>query len=245
MFDQALASEPDNATLLASRSTLLGTVGRWNDAIRDAKRASQLEPLSPAFRHAHISALAYAGQTEAAFGELEKAERLWPGASNMADARFRLHIHYGDPSEALRLLRSGATDFPFRIIPVLTAKIDPSAQNVARARALVRHDLRQLSNNPTGPVQGYSDFGIEQELYGVLDPRIHTDPNIFAVLFRPSFRKFRSDTRFIKLAAKFGLVDYWRKTGGWPDFCSEPDLPYDCATEAAKIAALGEPQATG
>ncbi len=47
----------------------------------------------------------------------------------------------------------------------------------------------------------------------------------------------RSDPRFIALAAKIGLVDYWRSTGNWPDFCTEPGLPYDCKAEAAKVAA--------
>jgi hypothetical protein len=33
------------------------------------------------------------------------------------------------------------------------------------------------------------------------------------------------------------LLDYWRASGKWPDFCFEPDLPYDCKAEAAKLAA--------
>ena len=34
---------------------------------------------------------------------------------------------------------------------------------------------------------------------------------------------------------RIGLVDYWRTTGKWPDFCSDPSLPYDCKAEAAKL----------
>ena len=40
------------------------------------------------------------------------------------------------------------------------------------------------------------------------------------------------------LMAKLGLVDYWRATGKWPDFCGEPGLSYDWKTEAAKVAAV-------
>ena len=54
-------------------------------------------------------------------------------------------------------------------------------------------------------------------------------------LFRVHMRSIRSDPRFIKLAAKLGLVAYWQKTNVWPDFCSEPQLPYDCRKEAAKL----------
>ena len=38
---------------------------------------------------------------------------------------------------------------------------------------------------------------------------------------------------------RFGLVDYWRATGKWPDFCAEPGQPYDCKAEAAKYSTTG------
>ena len=47
----------------------------------------------------------------------------------------------------------------------------------------------------------------------------------------------RRDARFMPLAANVGLVAAWEKTGKWPDFCSEPGLPYDCRKEADRIAA--------
>ena len=37
------------------------------------------------------------------------------------------------------------------------------------------------------------------------------------------------------LAAKVGLLAYWEQTGVWPDFCRDPQLPYDCRAEAAKL----------
>ena len=74
------------------------------------------------------------------------------------------------------------------------------------------------------------------ELFPILDPAIHTEPEFFSVLFRPPVREFRKNKRFIALAARFGVVDYWQRTGVWADFCREPDLPYDCKAEAAKIA---------
>jgi tetratricopeptide (TPR) repeat protein len=52
------------------------------------------------------------------------------------------------------------------------------------------------------------------------------------MLFFPEMREFRRDRRFMPLAKKIGLVDYWLATGKWPDFCAEPDLPYDCRAAA-------------
>jgi hypothetical protein len=54
------------------------------------------------------------------------------------------------------------------------------------------------------------------------------------VLFRPEFDALRRDPRFIGIAARFGLVAYWRSTGEWPDFCRDPSLPYKCEKEALK-----------
>ena len=47
----------------------------------------------------------------------------------------------------------------------------------------------------------------------------------------------RRDPRFMPLVQRLGLVDYWRSSGHWPDFCSEPGLPYDCKAVAAKLTA--------
>src|SRR6185312_8851330 len=55
-------------------------------------------------------------------------------------------------------------------------------------------------------------------------------------LFAPPTANLRRDPRFMGLAARLGLVTYWRSTSNWPDFCSEPGLPYACKAEAAKLA---------
>ena len=38
-------------------------------------------------------------------------------------------------------------------------------------------------------------------------------------------------------AKRAGLLDYWRQSGKWPDFCFDDDQPYDCKSEAAELAA--------
>jgi hypothetical protein len=60
-------------------------------------------------------------------------------------------------------------------------------------------------------------------------------------LFEPLTAPMRRDPRFMQLAARIGLVDFWRSTGHWPDFCGEPGLPYDCRAEAARAVATISP----
>jgi hypothetical protein len=55
------------------------------------------------------------------------------------------------------------------------------------------------------------------------------------VIFRPPLRDLRRDPRFMLVTKRLGLLDYWKSSGKWPDFCFEADMPYDCEREAAKL----------
>jgi len=55
------------------------------------------------------------------------------------------------------------------------------------------------------------------------------------ILFRPTVRILWLDPRSLVLAKRIGLLQYWANSGKWPDFCSQPNFPYDCKKEAAKL----------
>ena len=118
----------------------------------------------------------------------------------------------------------------------LLARIDPTEANVRRAMAEAQ---RRLWTDP----RAYSDlmqtagvFHREDELYELLlgwpEARIR---DVGEVAFRPTLSRFRQDRRFMQIAARAGLIEYWRTSGKWPDFCFESELPYDCKEEAAKL----------
>jgi hypothetical protein len=89
-----------------------------------------------------------------------------------------------------------------------------------------------------GHSQPYGEFHRENEIYDMIaQVPPGEDISLFAdVAFRPSLRKFRQDPRFMVVAKRIGLVDYWQKSGKWPDFCFvDTDQPYDCKAEAAKL----------
>lgn len=240
LIDRAIAKNPNDPWLLGARALQQMIIGRLNDAVADARKAAELDPLSPATVNGYISVLAYSGRKEAAFAELRRAEQAWPGSSGLIDARHRLLVRYGDPQEALNFARSEPIQRQGRSSQeaFLTARLRPTEQNIERAIADARGAVEADPSAVRLLAQALAEFGREQELYDLLMRPGSADPRDFFtdIFFRPGFRKFRSDPRFMRVAARFGLVRYWRESGKWPDFCFEPGLPYDCKRLASRLA---------
>jgi hypothetical protein len=241
IVEEGLKRHPDSAMLREQRSYFLSTAGRISEAISEALAATELVPLSPTFRDTYISTLAYAGKTDHAFNELRKAESVWPGSTVLRQARFRLDLRYGDPANALRLLRadtradaSAKPDTAWQLF--LEARMKPSPANIEAALNEFRARNRR-SCCDLGYVQALGTFNRVDEAFRVMesDEAIDALAGGREALFRVHMRPIYSDPRFIRVAQRLELLDYWQKSGRWPDFCSEPRLPYDCKAVAAKL----------
>jgi tetratricopeptide (TPR) repeat protein len=243
LLEHAVHLDPDNPDLLLMRVEFHESVGRMGEVVEDATRAVELNPLSPGLRSHMIADLTYAGHIDTAREELRRAEELWPGSAAINDASWRLNSRYGDPKLALTLLRSGALGpqpmISQTVEPFLIARIDPTERNVERALAAAQSRASTDTRSFVDLLQAAAAFHREKQMYQLLLhwPRTAMIGTVVEVFFRPAFREFRQDARFMLIAKRTGLVDYWRKSGKWPDFCFEPDLPYDCKKEAAKLTA--------
>ncbi|HXG81655.1 MAG TPA: hypothetical protein VNJ05_07625, partial [Sphingomicrobium sp.] len=235
--EEALAKNPDHAETLENHSLGMMHVGRMRDAVSDARRAAQIDPLSSKARTALIYALMDAGAFDEAKRELREAERLWPGATNLLRARYTLEFNYGDAKEALRLLDGGQLGFTPSSAhrTFLAARLTRSGPNIERAIADARSSYVK-SDELSFYIQALATFGRLDELVDVLSKADEqAQPGVIIVFFRPPFAALHRDVRFMKIAERFGLNQYWRASGKWPDFCSEADLPYDCQEEARKL----------
>jgi hypothetical protein len=207
--------------------------------VRVARQATEIDPLSPNTRGQLISTLSHTGRFDLALEELRKAEQLWPGASNIASERFAFYLRYGDPNEALRIQKSGLMlNVPDPLfLSFLEARVDPSPAKVDRAAALARSLYEEFPGGIFHYAQVLGTFGREEELFKILLTWQH--PNevnyVTDVLFRPTLRNFRKDPRMMLVSKRLGLLDYWIRSGQWPDFCLDPDLPYDCKAVATKL----------
>ena len=238
LIERASVRHPDNPDILAIRAEFLLLVGRQSEAIEAARRAFELDPLTPGLGNNLIQTLAYAGRTEMAAEELKRAEQRWPGTLTLRDARFRFHLRYGDPREALQIVRTEGINPEFE--EFLVARIDPTSSNIERAVSAVRRRGTSSGKSINDLAQLLAAFGREDEIYELIMGWKRTDQagTMSGMLFRPTLRKFRSHPRFIRVADHLGLVAHWRKSGKWPDFCFEPDLGYDCQAEVAKLASV-------
>lgn len=228
---------PQSSALHSVLSGILMCVGRQEDAVEQAGAARDLDPLSPFARGDFIFDLAHSGRLERARQELAAAEQLWPSTSALRWVRFSLELRYGDPRVALKLIHEGATREAGKGTEAfLAARIEPTPANVDLAIGNARELNRRVPFYVTGLATTLATFGKTDEALAVL---LKFDAPAYAgyqsePLFRPTMRQVRRDPRFMQAMSRMSLLAYWKKSGKWPDFCFDPDLPYDCRKEGAK-----------
>lgn len=238
------------ALLYQAEVSNLMQVGRMREAVEAARNAVALDPLDAGNREALISALAYSGRTGEARGELEAAERLWPGSAIMRDVRYRFDLRYGDPANALRLLEGKSLAAAMELSPdpqvekaFLLARIDPTPAKIEAALAAARPHRRDGHGYLSFYLQALATYGRTDEAFAAMDATASEMDWRFGTyfLFRTHMRPLWRDPRFMVFAARLGLADYWAKSGRWPDFCLDPDLRYDCRAEAQRLSRHSQP----
>lgn len=250
---EGLRINPDAAPLHNSMAFELAQVGLRDDSIASARRAVEIDPSSPVNVATFIQVLTYAGRLSEAEAELRKAERIWPASTTISDIRWAFDLRVGDPNRAMQKLKEdeslGSFGYTGTRMPewaslkaFLEARIDPTPPNIEKAIESYRPKFRREPHLAGTMLIALAIFDRVDEAYAVISnpATLEALPGSSGLLFRSYFKSFRHDPRFMPLAARIGLVRYWTETGKWPDFCFEPDLPYDCKTEAAKLKAAGK-----
>ena len=230
LVDKAKLQDPDSPAVLNARSSALLSLGRMSEAVSDAKRAAELEPLSPSTHANYIYTLAYAGQIDRARTELARAKRLWSSSDAISGAEYSLELRFGDFEKALKSeiganLGGGA-------YAKMRRNPDPAniTEFIGQARKL------NFPANWAFAAQALGELRQVDLFYEIFEQpeQLNALRRDTYILFRPWMADIRKDPRFMGLAARLGLVGYWRQSGQWPDFCFHSTLAYDCKVEAAK-----------
>lgn len=218
--------------------------GRVAEATALAERAVALDPYSPFKASALAWLLAMEGRLIEADKQLARAEIFWPNSEVLKDYRLQIATWHKPPDVAERMLsepdalREGTTEaeiactraiLEVRRRGTMGASADAFRESDCFTERRNEHLARLLSS--VGDADGaYRELErVDFEWFG---------STIF--LFFPEMRSVRRDPRFMPLAARIGLVDYWLETDRWPDFCAEPDLPYDCKEIAHALQTDGK-----
>lgn len=223
---RAIESDPEYPAARIEYSMLLREVGRIG-AARETLASVDTGPW--AFVH-RAFVYAMTGNIREAHQMLDRLQPLWP--DGVRDVRWTVAVWWEDPAATLSQLPSLAKGVSplgtFECFQTHLAAISRSAKRPIRGLSPMceRHSvdwrIRMLARQDD--IDG---------AYKLLGRPLPNTRQSYMFLFYPEMKAFRRDPRFMPFVADRGLVRYWRETKQWPDFCAEPDLPYDCRTWTA------------
>lgn len=217
---------------------VLRETGRADQALEQVTRALATDPFSHGMIGARALLHAAAGDIPAAHADLEQLDLVQPGEAD--ELRWQIAFWWEPPERGLEA----------------TARYAPQSDPALSCFNLYLDRLRQARGAPlrglpescaTAPpdwrVRMLARQGDVDGAYRELEQPLPARRRHTIFLFYPEMKAFRQDPRFMPLAQRLGLVDYWRQSGRWPDFCSEQDLPYDCRAAAESLKAASNEDA--
>jgi DNA-binding winged helix-turn-helix (wHTH) protein/TolB-like protein/tetratricopeptide (TPR) repeat protein len=223
---RALAISPDDPAAAGLFGKFLRDVGRTG-AAREMFRRVETRA-GPLMQGIILSAMqGDAEETKRLQGILAGVRLSWSRGSHAM-----IKVFWEDPATVLATLEQQPAAMrlpkPLCLRPYLQALVAPT-----RGAAVDLHpDCNDLAFD--WRVRMLARLGEIDAAYAMLDQPMPNSRQNTVFLYYPEMKAFRHDKRFMPLAARLGLVAYWRQSGKWPDFCAEPDLPYDCRTWQSK-----------
>jgi TolB-like protein/DNA-binding winged helix-turn-helix (wHTH) protein len=225
-------------------AALLREVGRLRDALPYAQRALALDPLSPPKTDNLVWSYATLGEMAAAQELADQMRSRWPNHHNTRGGRLHMLAFYGAPADAIAVLND-PTQRPADVAPqtlavwrtFVEAKQSGDPGLSARTARSIASAADAGHIDPGIAAMMLSSLGDVDLAFGQADKAgkpLKSQDDDPSFLFTPPAAAMRRDPRFMPLAARLGLVDYWRGTGKWPDFCMGPHAEIDCRAAAAK-----------
>jgi tetratricopeptide (TPR) repeat protein len=227
--------------IYSNYANLLHDVGRLAEALAFAERGLALDPLSRSKRRQVAYLMALNGRHEEARDIVERMAPVWPDDTALWRARLRLALWGGRYDAAIGLIddpASGARSNAARTCWRLAAQVQRASAASAQSAARVRECHAAGHFPDSDALRLLVTLGDLDGGFALFEaPLAGADPlsGLAEGLFAPDNAAMRADPRFMPLMRDLGVLQYWRLSGRWPDFCREPRLPYRCEAEAMRL----------
>jgi tetratricopeptide (TPR) repeat protein len=238
LAQEAVKWAPDSPLVQSRYAGFLCDVGRIGAALDvfSSVNAARDARLGPTGDRRSAILRAAAGDVPGALEEIGEFEAY--RQADYQELRWLIAFWWGDPKATLARLeaarQNGAAPAAYACYTAylerLVAADGRPIQGLPPACALLQLDWRIRMLAREGDVDGAYD------LWSSSPPSAVRSPVIF---YYPEMASFRRDPRFWPLLAQLGLVDYWSRTGHWPDFCTKPGERIDCRKAAVALRTSG------
>ncbi|HEY2749937.1 winged helix-turn-helix domain-containing protein [Phenylobacterium sp.] len=235
LLEKGLALAPGR--LSSTMADFLSNSGRVEDARMLSEQILERGPSQPANAGQAVEIRYLRGRTHDAQAGVDRYLPMRPADASLRTAGLAVAVLAGDPDQALAILGDPARrpiDFTAETLRATTGFVNwrksqtASDREAARAAIMAATGARGLQpglavqmlsalreiDNAFEVADRYAQDRRFQRLYGL---------SRIGFLFGPATAPLREDRRFVDLARTLGLLDYWRSSARWPDFCeSEP-----------------------
>ena len=224
----AMSRDPDDPFVNWFLSRLLNNVGRNAEAAELAQLSLAHDQYMPYKIAQMIRMLAATGRPDAAAELYKQSSRWWPNNDEISWYRTTGLVLAGDFTSAQRFFNEVA-DKPNPIMAAINGGKLPALRGACAKAEQFESLLCMLGFGRLGDLN--SAFALADKLYPSRrgktpeeEDRIWIErPPEFPLMFltAPSAAPMRRDPRYLALAERTGLLEYWR-SGRIPDFCRPP-----------------------
>lgn len=206
-FQRALASNPGDSRARSMRAWLLMRLGRREEALQEARRAVELDPLSMSAYNNLGAMYSYAGQPQQAVDALQAGLALAPEATTVAGNLALVYSYLGRHAEAIQTATHANSLEPEHQFP-LAALGYAYARAGHRVRA--QETLSALQATPDASpyliATVYAGLNEKERMFEMLEKALQQrDESLPDLGVDPVFEEYRTDLRFARLLQRIGL----------------------------------------